>query len=547
MLRIPDRSRLGDGFFYLCAGVVIAAILFGGGTRNGFLSDAFLQLATIPLLLVSLLRLAELPSLGSARWGLVFCAAIVAVPLLQVVPLPPAVWSNLPNRQAEVEAFTLTGQSLPWMPISVSPQLTWLSALSLLVPVSVFLGTLLLDYEERARLSLVILAGGLLSVFLGLSQVAQGPSSPLRFFDFSNMTEAIGFFANRNHFAALLYSVTLFAIAWAIDAALAAGNGAPRKKYDTPNVVGLTASSTLLVALVAGQAMARSRAGLGLTIVALVGAIALAFADRRRTSGLTPIRILVGSVALAVIFATQFALYRIMERFASDPLEDSRIAFAQTTWEAAKKFMPFGSGVGTFVPVYAMFEKPGDMMANVFANRAHNDVLELWLESSVMGLTLLAVFAGWFTLRSIAIWRRSPSDARGIDRSLARAATLVVALIVAHSVADYPLRTGAMAAIFAFACALMFEPVTGRQEAPSRTRAARKKIPVERSPQHVFTQPAAWNAPGSAPARATPFADANVGVAPTPQPAVDIWQDVEWPEEWRKPATKAGRKSPDQK
>jgi len=69
---------------------------------------------------------------------------------------------------------------------------------------AIFLGVLQLDYAERRLLSLVALAMGFLSVLLGLTQVAQGPSSPLRFFEYTNAQEAVVFFANRNHFAAML-------------------------------------------------------------------------------------------------------------------------------------------------------------------------------------------------------------------------------------------------------------------------------------------------------------------------------------------------------
>jgi hypothetical protein len=32
--------------------------------------------------------------------------------------------------------------------------------------------------------------------------------------------------------------------------------------------------------------------------------------------------------------------------------------------------------VGSFVPVYGMYEKPQDVLVNAFANRAHDDVLK---------------------------------------------------------------------------------------------------------------------------------------------------------------------------
>ncbi len=230
----------------------------------------------------------------------------------------------------------------------------------------------------------------------------------------------------------------------------------------------LVASYAALVALVAGQVMARSRAGLALAIIALLGALALALPDRRKGTGLTPARILGATVLLVVMFATQFALYRVMERFSADPLHDARIVFGLTTIEAARDFMPFGSGMGTFVPVYALYEKPHDLIANVFANRAHNDFLEVWLEAGVAGLALMAVFAVWFVMRCFALWRRVPVGLRPIDGALARAATLVVGLLVAHSSVDYPLRTSAMMAVFAFACALMIAPPEAVRRAEER-------------------------------------------------------------------------------
>ncbi len=541
-MRNLNRFQPGDGFFYLCAFVVIAALVLGGGTRSGFVSDAILQILAVPLLLASLWRIDDLRSGSGAGWVLTFCAAIVLVPLLQTIPLPPEIWTALPNRKPEIEGLELAGHGLPWMPISLAPQSTLLSALSLIVPLAVFLGTLLLGYRERRLLSLVLLGVGIVSVFVGLSQVAQGPSSPLRFFDFKHPTDAIGFFANRNHFAALLYSLTLFAAAWAVEAAQGGQAGTPREGYRTSTLVALVASFTVLVALVAAQAMARSRAGLGLAIIALLGALALALADRRKESGLTPAKVLGAAVVLAIMFATQFALYRILQRFSVDPLQDARIPFARNTIEAAKDFMPFGSGMGTFVPVYALFEQPQDILSNIFVNRAHNDFLELWLESGVAGLALMAVFAGWYVTRAIAVWRAGSSGRRPIDGLLARSATLVVGLLIAHSCVDYPLRTSAMMAVFAFACALMIDP-------PGRMRRAE----ASETAGHPMRQPLESAAAGPptvpmphpiGPRSATP------GPAPVwpdaPRPAGKRWgKDVEWPEAWRQ-KPKGGRSDPDE-
>ena len=140
---------------------MVASLILGGGARGGFLSDAILQLLAIPLLLVSLWRMFEVSLTKQMRLALWFCLAIAVLPLVQLIPLPPWLWTALPNRQPSAEAFDIMGHAVPWMPISVSPHETWLSALSLLPPLAIFLGTLLLSYRERRWLSLVILAVGI--------------------------------------------------------------------------------------------------------------------------------------------------------------------------------------------------------------------------------------------------------------------------------------------------------------------------------------------------------------------------------------------------
>jgi O-antigen ligase len=449
--------------FAVCVLVTVSSLVLGGGARSGYLSDAILQLLSIPPLLVSLWQLLRTQA-GARRanplfiWGLTFCAGLVGVPLIQLVPLPPAIWTMLPNRQAVVEAFELVGGDLPWMPISVSPEATWLSALSLIPPVAVFLSTQLLSYAERRLMSLLVLAIGLISVFLGLLQVAQGPSSPLRFVA-TNTSEAVGFFANRNHFAALVYALIVLAACWATDAVFRARTSFNRKVHDTTAVAAVVTTVAIIVVLLSAEAMARSRAGLALTILALIGAFALAWKEWRMVSRGTA-GLVVGGIALICLFVAEFTLYRIMERFANDPLADSRIPFARNTFIAAMDYMPFGSGIGSFVPVYGMYERPSDTIANVFANHAHNDILEIGLEAGIFGIVLAAFFTVWMTKTSVAVWQSSTLGSRHIDLMLARSATIIVILIAFHSFVDYPLRTAAIMAVVAFACGLLVVPST---------------------------------------------------------------------------------------
>jgi O-antigen ligase len=551
-IRLP-RTRLGElaseqfkemalsGQFWLTALTLLAALLLGGGTRGGFLSDALLQLLAIPLLLLSASRLGDLfwrqrVKLRELRWELVFCLAVVLVPLLQLVPLPPALWTLLPHRAPLIASFDGLGHGLPWLPISVSPNATWLSVAALLPTFAVFFGTVLLGYRERRLLSLGVVAFGVVSAFLGLLQIAQGPASRLRFFSATNLTEAVGFFANRNHFAAFLYVVLLFAAVWSIDVGFAVDPWRDRRILEARSIVTITASFLAIVILLAAEAMARSRAGMILTMVSLVGAYGLVLTDRRRrTMSSTPLNFLFAAAGTAFILVVQFALYRVLARFNTDPLDDLRLQFARTTIEAAWAYMPFGAGMGTFVPVYGLFEKPADLFARAYINHAHDDILELWLETGIFGIALMAAFATWFVSRTAKIWRYAAVGANEFDRSLARAATIAVALIVTHSFLDYPLRTAAMTAILAFACGLMVETLGVDNRAKERGVRTSFDTTVQAATPSLA---AVYSAAASAAAASPPA----VAVEQEPAPSYDPprqrparWgDDVEWPEAWRK-------------
>ena len=556
-------ERRPGALFGLCAVTLLGSLLLGGGTHGGFLSDAILALIAIPAFLiafVSLLALLRTKRTDSRlTLALILCVAIVLLPLFQLLPLPPWIWTKLPNREEFVAIFSLLGRELPWMPISVAPNATWVSMLSLLPPLAIFFSTVQLDYDERRSMTLIVLGMGVVAAFVGLIQVAQGPSSPLRFFADANFKdfEAVGFFANRNHFATLMYTLLPFAAAWTADVAFTVGPWRDRKSLETTSIATLTAGFLVLVVLVTADILTRSRAGLALMIVAAFAALALPIADRRRPTGLTPIKLALVTGVLLVLLIVQFGLYRVYEKFSVDTLADARVAFARNTIEAAKAYMPFGSGVGTFVPVYQMFEPPQDIIANVYANHAHNDFLEIWLEGGGLSLIVLAAFVVWLARSSAQIWWRIPDNARSLDVLLARAATIAVPLVLAHSVVDYPLRTGGIMAVFALCCALLIEPLTkARNDMKLRARMAEEKgrehprqasalqvsLPAPQTEVAPKRAKAAPNPPDavSKPAEVAPR-QAEVGSPqdgaakkPPTQPR-QLWgEDIEWPEEWRK-------------
>src|SRR2546430_15310250 len=102
----PALGKLGDvAYPGLVLFVVIVALVCGGGTRQGLWSDALAQIVSLPLLAAAAFRLKALdPSKLKLALFLVF--AVVLVPVLQLIPLPPAIWTVLPARGEVAEAYT---------------------------------------------------------------------------------------------------------------------------------------------------------------------------------------------------------------------------------------------------------------------------------------------------------------------------------------------------------------------------------------------------------------------------------------------------------
>lgn len=420
------------------------ALILGGGTHSGLGSDAFVQLASLPLIATCLTQgFSHRDPHRTFAFGVVTLA--VALPLLQLIQLPPSIWTQLPGRSLMVDVYERTSLPLPWLPVSLDPRATLQSVLSLVPAIAVFLATIQLSWRARRTISLICLVIGVISVLLGLAQLMQGPDSTLRFYPITNNQDSVGFFANRNHYAALLYSLIPFSAAWMIGLA---GDRRPERS------VGVVLCMATYVVLVLGLAMARSRAGVVLGAMATVGCLPLA----RVVSGRFTARniwIIVATIAIAVVVGLQFGLNGLISKFGDGVLDDFRVTIGATTIAAARDFLPVGSGLGTFVPVYQMFEAPAALM-NAYINHAHNDWLELLLEGGWAAIAIAGLFLAWFCLAGGKTWADIGRSA--IDRALGGAATIAIAGLLLQSAVDYPLRTTAITVLFAFCCGLLIDP-----------------------------------------------------------------------------------------
>jgi O-antigen ligase len=268
----------------------------------------------------------------------------------------------------------------------------------------------------------------------------QGLESALRPYAITNPGSSVGFFANRNHYAALLYSAVPFAAAWAL--ALAA---------DRTRRLGAVTCGLTIAALLLGLAMAWSRAGIALGLFGLILSILCFDGVWTRKSRLC-VLLAIGLTGLIGLF---LALPGVLGRFETAAVDDYRLDILDITLSAAKSFLPVGSGFATFQAIYAMHDRP-DALLPAYVNHAHNDWAELWLEGGLPFALAAAGFLLWFTAASRADWGGVPRP--GLDRSLRRAGAIAVCLMLLHSLVDYPLRTVSLLGLFAYCCALQVPP-----------------------------------------------------------------------------------------
>jgi O-antigen ligase len=273
-------------------------------------------------------------------------------------------------------------------------------------------------------------------------QLAAGPDSALRFSEHSNRSEAVGFFANRNHHAAfLLMALPLSTLAIAEGLARRATGRAHGSAV-------LVAAIAMTVLLMVGLALTRSRAGVLLGGLGFVLALAIAAASQARP-GLKRAAGLV--LVVGLLLSVQFGLSGLAVRFKADPLVDERWQFAKVTLAAAREHAPLGAGIGGFAQAYQAQDVANPGMAMV--NHAHDDYLELWLEGGWPFAALALAFAALLAWAVARTWRRSADDGEMLP---ARAASVSLLLVCVHSAADYPLRTSANEAVFAVLLAVLF-------------------------------------------------------------------------------------------
>ena len=378
--------------------------------------------------------------------------------LVQLVPLPPAIWNSLPGRHiiSAIDQAALNPDA--WRPITLIAGATSNAVYALAVPLAALLLAIQLNREERQLMLPVVLGLGLFSGLLGLLQSIGSADSSLYFYRITNEGAAVGLFANRNHQALLLACLFPMLAVFASTKSTAAG----QSQYRSMIAIG---AGIILVPLLL---VTGSRAGLLLGILGLASVLLLYRKSpkdavlKRKASG-RGLYIISGVVVVLALGAATviFSRGKAVERLTTQDDGGSRGEVWRLLADASSNYLPFGTGAGTFAPVYQLHE-PINMLRSVYINQAHNDFLDLYATSGVFGMLLLIVWA-------IALFRAVQNRFRMTGESktsnaFTRLGAMILLMMMLGSVADYPLRTPIISALFVLAAIWLIPSIYQKEE-----------------------------------------------------------------------------------
>ncbi|WP_159015919.1 O-antigen ligase family protein [Cognatiluteimonas profundi] len=411
-----------------------------------------MHLLALPAAVLAILRWRHAGATRNQRLFLYWVVAALAVFALQLLPIPASLFARMPQRAAVLADLHHAGLTPGWLPMTLD---TWGSVRALLAFATFAAMALLamtLSQAARQRLLMLALLAAVPMALLGYSQAAAGANSTLRFYDYHHPMGAIGLFANRNHYADLMGLLLPFGFAFAAQAQSRQQRGLAAAWY------------ALVVILLLAAALSFSRAGIALTVVAVAASVLLLRPVGTRGRHVLPLL----ALGLAALGIATYAWDGIVARLAQDPLDDLRWQYVHYGMDAMRAWLPWGSGFGSFRDVYATFE-PVSAMVEVFALHAHNDLLEVAIEAGAPGLALIGAFLVLLFIASFSKFRKVLHGRAENSRTIHAAAAVACMVPILHSLVDYPLRTLAIATVFALALSVL---LAGNIEQPQRRLTA---------------------------------------------------------------------------
>lgn len=377
-------------------------------------------------------------------------AAIVLLPLLQIVPLPPAIWHALPGQEVRRAVLATIGQADMWQPISLMPLYTIEAAVACMMFAALVAAMLLLSDSHLRKAGWLVFAIVLIDVAIGTLQVSSGGYPIVR--ESRNQGAMLGFFANKNHMG--LFVAASMPLAWFLfDVRL-------RRSVSLYLFLGWCALA--IVALAATN----SRSGLAVGMVA-IGALGLQLLSKRSLR--LRLSLLAIAVAAGAVISFTDPFDALFGRFAEVD-DDLRWRFWAQSLPLLRVYWPLGSGAGSFTQLFVVHEQLLWVKPTI-VNAVHNDYLQLVIEFGVPGVVVALLFVTALLSSAMAHPRFAANGSIGIG---VRTGITIILLFALQSVVDYPLRRVATLPMFAIATVLILRAALAR----AQDREAAATLPV---------------------------------------------------------------------
>lgn len=402
------------------------------------------------------------------RTPLILLSALTMLIAVQLVPLAPSIWHNLPGRELIVAADRVLGQPEIWRPISLTPSETWNSLLAMTVPLAALLVASRVAADDVPRLLQALVIIAVASALLGVLQIVSGAGSPAFLYRITNSGSMVGLFANRNHHAIFQACAIIFSAALLRDEFM-------RRQQRSLVQLGLAGAALLLTIM---TMLIGSRAGL----VAGAAAFALSYAmlvpawlnrpsraapHRTRPSKGVPapwaskLLLFIPPLLLAMLFTTILLLAdrnTSISRIADNRVaEDLRVLAWPTIQHMTQTHWLVGAGFGSFPAVYRIFESDV-LLQPAYFNHAHNDWVEMLITGGLPLALIVAAAIIWLGRAATAGGLRNLIKGHRGDYRLAILAS--TGLVAAASLVDYPLRVPSIQAMLVMLLLLFACPTT---------------------------------------------------------------------------------------
>jgi O-antigen ligase len=393
-------------------------------------------------------------------WWLV--AVLASSPLwvgvLQLVPIPATWWFALPGRAEYAPAMQAAGVAVPLsLPLSLNPQASWAGLWAGVPVTAAFLVALRLPRAQIDKLMTALLLVGLLQVVLAMAQFGSGRQSPLYFGELGQ--GFIGSFANRNHLADFLAMlVPVWFYGWLrLQRSPDGASGRSWQGRLASRPPWLLLGFSFLVVILSTQ----SRGGiLAATMVLLLSVLLYVWSFRHQLSRR---QIVVLGVLFGVFVVLAVALIDVRGlvarvtggRFETDA--DLRQTLALATWDAARTFWPWGSGMGTFESVFPRFQ-PAQTAG--YINQAHNDYPQLLMELGAPAVLLVALVLV-LVVRQVLVLARALRASKRLSSELGVRcfAGLGALALLLHSWVEFNMHIPALAITAGFLAGVFLRPL----------------------------------------------------------------------------------------